>query len=268
MQRHRPAPMPHNHAHSQIEINLPIACSMSYQFGPHRYTIPDGRIALFSALTPHRVVEVHGDGEVVVAYLPIGSTEHWALPAALQRAIFDGHVALSTSSHDIERQLMLQWFEDYRSGVPARQGLAAQEVLLRLKRMDLEGWINLATDDPVKAITNPTESRRVHRMLEYIGAHYTMDLRPKHVAIAANLSPNYAMEVFRRGTGKPIGQYISELRLNLASARLIDSNDRVAVIALEVGFASLSAFYEAFGKRFGLSPRRFRLKYRALEDTP
>ena len=258
MQRHSPDVMAHNHTHPQLEINLSLHCSLRYVFGTQHIVIPEGRLAVFSGLTPHRVMQVEGEGEIIVAYLPISSRLHWSLPPDLLKAVFDGYIVVSDASDMVEEHLMVQWFSDYCSGDSTLQAIAAQELLLRLKRLDHQGWSQLGMSSQDSDSGMLGESRRIQKMVEFIGHSYTQVIRVDDVAGAANLSPSHAMAVFKRGVGKSIGAYISELRLNLACAKLLDSQDKIAAIALEVGYSSLSSFYEAFVQRFGKTPRQYR----------
>jgi len=43
---------------------------------------------------------------------------------------------------------------------------------------------------------------------------------------------------------------------------LTETDEKVAIIALDSGFTSLSAFYEAFSKANGISPAHYRAKVR------
>ena len=90
-------------------------------------------------------------------------------------------------------------------------------------------------------------------------AHAADPLRVADVARAVGLHENYAMSVFRQATGMTIGGFLTRCRLHKAQELLLSTNRDVTSIALEVGFNSLSRFYESFGRQVGQSPRRFRV---------
>ena len=52
-------------------------------------------------------------------------------------------------------------------------------------------------------------------------------------------------------------EYLTRLRMMLASDRLSTSNDAVNVVAEAVGYDSESAFSKAFKRYLGCAPRRY-----------
>ena len=55
-------------------------------------------------------------------------------------------------------------------------------------------------------------------------------------------------------------QFLQECRLAAARRLLVATDEPVTSICLAVGFESLGSFSWLFRKRFGLSPRQFRLQ--------
>ena len=62
------------------------------------------------------------------------------------------------------------------------------------------------------------------------------------------------MHLFRQETGTTIGGYLTEKRL-FAARTLIQSGCPVTEAALQSGFPSYSAFYRAYLKKYGCSPK-------------
>jgi AraC-like DNA-binding protein len=62
---------------------------------------------------------------------------------------------------------------------------------------------------------------------------------------------------FRRTVGSAPMQYLTLLRMSLASDRLSNSNDAIHVVADAFGYESESAFSDAFKRYLGHPPRRF-----------
>ncbi len=58
--------------------------------------------------------------------------------------------------------------------------------------------------------------------------------------------------------------YINDLRINYAANRLINSGDSVTKICYDSGFMNISWFYEYFRKKYSMSPKEFRIKYKSL----
>ncbi|MGH2559654.1 MAG: helix-turn-helix domain-containing protein, partial [Thermomicrobiales bacterium] len=56
--------------------------------------------------------------------------------------------------------------------------------------------------------------------------------------------------------------FVNDLRLERAALLLRTTTQEITEIAAECGFDSLSYFYRLFGRRFGASPRAFRVHAR------
>jgi transcriptional regulator GlxA family with amidase domain len=63
---------------------------------------------------------------------------------------------------------------------------------------------------------------------------------------------------FAEAVGAPPMRWLTEHRLRLAGARLVGSDDGLAAIAVEIGYASEFAFAKAFKRLFRVAPGRFR----------
>ncbi|HZZ92228.1 MAG TPA: AraC family transcriptional regulator [Usitatibacter sp.] len=72
------------------------------------------------------------------------------------------------------------------------------------------------------------------------------------------LSRSALHERFAEIIGQPPMQYLADWRMQVASARLRNTNATVASIALEVGYDSEAAFAKAFKRLVGLSPSAWR----------
>lgn len=62
--------------------------------------------------------------------------------------------------------------------------------------------------------------------------------------------------------GKTPSELLNNARLNFAAAQLASSAEEINDIALNCGFESLSYFYALFSKKFGMTPRNYRIKNR------
>ena len=58
--------------------------------------------------------------------------------------------------------------------------------------------------------------------------------------------------------GESVGSYARNIRLDWAARRLVSSDDPLARVACEAGFADQSHFTRAFSRRFGVAPGRYR----------
>lgn len=76
----------------------------------------------------------------------------------------------------------------------------------------------------------------------------------------AGRSPEHVCRAMRRCHNQTPTQFINVLRLTLAARRLAQTRDPIADIASDLGLSNLAHFYTLFRKRFGLTPRLYRLR--------
>lgn len=76
-------------------------------------------------------------------------------------------------------------------------------------------------------------------------------------------------ERFRRVAGMPPLTYLSKWRMMLAQRALADDETRIGSLATRLGYASESAFSNAFKRQIGVSPAAYRRQLRAgREEEP
>jgi len=99
---------------------------------------------------------------------------------------------------------------------------------------------------------------RVAPALDLMAARYPDRLSIKDWTRACNVSAAHFRRLFRQALGQSPHQYLSELRVRMAAARLHATNEKVLVIAGDAGFTTLSSFNRAFRQLMKLTPRQWR----------
>ena len=77
-----------------------------------------------------------------------------------------------------------------------------------------------------------------------------------------NRHPSRVAREFRRHFGMSVGDYARRRRLEHAATRLRDTDESIAVIAMNYGFADQSHFTRAFRAFFGAPPQHYRRQFR------
>ena len=95
-------------------------------------------------------------------------------------------------------------------------------------------------------------------ILAWLNEHYMEKITLQDVADSLSLSPGYVSHTFKDRFGYPPMQYVNYLRIGRAQVRLIESNDKIANIAMDVGFNNIGNFNRTFLSLVGLTPRDFR----------
>jgi AraC-like DNA-binding protein len=99
---------------------------------------------------------------------------------------------------------------------------------------------------------------RIAPALAHIAGHYSTPLYIEPLAKLCHTSPAQFRRMMKAATGYSPQEYITHLRLQMASAQLLGSDKRILDIALESGFATLSSFNRDFKRQLGCSPRAWR----------
>jgi AraC-like DNA-binding protein len=89
----------------------------------------------------------------------------------------------------------------------------------------------------------------------------------EQAAALCALSPGYFSRRFKQQVGMSWSDYVRTHRLHLASRRLLASDQPVATIAADLGFATPSHFGSVFTQRFGVTPGQYRLAGRARRQS-
>lgn len=114
----------------------------------------------------------------------------------------------------------------------------------------------------------PEEASRIESAIQqflvndklFLNASLTIDA----LALKIQTSRHHLSQVLNERLGKSYTEFLTDLRLAEAKARLVNPvNNRytIAAIALDSGFSSVSGFNELFKKRFGVTPSQFRDQY-------
>ncbi len=91
-----------------------------------------------------------------------------------------------------------------------------------------------------------------------LALHMRPGMSLSELSDSVGVSPFHLCRVFRRITGTTIHRYLDRLRLRASLELLGETQQRLASIALSVGYSSESHFSDAFNREFRMRPSRFR----------
>jgi len=96
------------------------------------------------------------------------------------------------------------------------------------------------------------------RVKSYIEARYNKDLKASEIAAWLKITPNYFSILFKQKFGKGFAEYLNEVRIEQAKARLTGTDDRVFEIAESVGYKEYKYFCSIFKTYTGITPTQYR----------
>lgn len=103
-----------------------------------------------------------------------------------------------------------------------------------------------------------SDKKIILEVMQYVQKHYhNHDLYIDTIAKQVHMSPNYLSSLFKKETGKTIGNYITEVRLE-QSCRLLSSDKKLLDIALAVGYTDMNYYSKLFKKYYHVTPSEYR----------
>lgn len=248
------------HFHPSIEINYLQECDMTYSFSGHKVEIKRMRFCVFWAAHPHRKVHVSDNGKMTNVYVSLSEFLQWSLPCEFVNKLLSGAVLMTKQEHDGDTALANRFAAEVNSDDTLWQRLHGREMQARLHRMALEGWDVVFQPKYTQKTTLIGGRATAHfeKMLRFVAINFASDIGVAEVAAAADLSPSYAIALFKQMLRRTIMGHIRDMRIVRAKMLLVETDTKIIAIAMECGFGSLSTFYKCFQDHCGQSPVAFR----------
>lgn len=103
----------------------------------------------------------------------------------------------------------------------------------------------------------------IHQVLEIIHKEYgDRNISINTLAETVYLTPTYLAGLFKKETGKTIGQYLTCFRMEKAKKLLKEKRYKLYNIANIVGYSDANYFAKIFKRQFGITPSEYREKYK------
>ena len=246
------------HHHDFYEVNLLMSGDVTYVIEGRVYHVLPGDMLIINPKELHQVY-IQPDAAPYERYML------WIAPGLLQ--------SLSSEQTDLCRCFdmtrphygnLLHLPVEQRKLIPAMM-----EALLREQEQPAFGSDllrqNLLTElmihinrlaEHTAPVAQPDGDSVVTRVIDYINAHYHEPLSLDMLAERFFVSKYHLSHEFTKQMGTGIYQYIQKKRLLIARQLMADGQKPVEVYAL-CGFGDYPAFFRAFRKEYGLSPRSF-----------
>ena len=164
-------------------------------------------------------------------------------------------VPLSSVIHDLERMA-------YESAALLDRLMNGHRPPKHVLRVKPKGIVTRVSTD-IRAV----EDVNVAIALRFISEHYHNPLLSvSDVAAATSLSRRQLERAFPRQMNCSVHEHIVNARLHQVKKRLAETDDTVATIAQQTGFANPTHLFRIFRAHFRTSPKRYRRCARKLEN--
>jgi AraC-like DNA-binding protein len=104
----------------------------------------------------------------------------------------------------------------------------------------------------------PRSAQYCYKVVDYIQLHLHTPLSLRVLAEVCGVTVPYLSSVFRKSTGIPLMQYVTQSRLRAAEMMLSETQESIGDIARLAGFASSHSFDGVFRRAHGMGPTQYR----------
>ncbi len=185
-------------------------------------------------------------GQQVVAQLMTGHVTH----EKLSTEHFLRLKEILGAGKDKEVELERAYFETALIGLDQYQAMTTLLAAFALQLGDLAGQIVLEL--------RHEKSDCIAWAKDYVDEKIYEPIYLDEVASEVHMSRYYLCRKFKEATGRTLTEYVTDRRVKIAENMLEKTSMRVADIAFEVGFQSLSQFNRCFHRITGLTPTQYR----------
>jgi len=99
----------------------------------------------------------------------------------------------------------------------------------------------------------------VHKVMELIERRYSEeDLSVQKLSDAVFITDSYLSRIFKQETGKTVGKYITDVRMEHAKTLLMDEGLKLYHVSMLVGYSNPSYFAKIFKRTVGIMPSEYR----------
>ena len=236
------------HTHNFVEIVYIAEGSGIHRIGDEVFHVEKGDLALINYDVPHQICVTEG---TLVDYNFLFTPEYLDSTLKTTRNFFD------MSHHFLLGNFYRRGFERYIhvtvSGKEHVHLLNIYERLLREYEQRQIGYREIMRGYLIELLItifrlNMQEktdgTAELSEVLDYIGAHFTQELRLEQLAAMAECSVSTFCRRFRALTGVTAIRYVQNLRIEHACGLLYRTDKSVVEIAGEVGYSDIRHFYE------------------------
>ena len=245
------------HHHDFYEVDFLVSGDVTYVIESRMYHLQPGQMLIINPRELHQVY-IRSDGAPYERYML------WIAPQLLQK--------LSREQTDLSRCFdmsrpnygnLLHLPPQQRKLVPAMMETLLREQAqpgfgseLLQQNLLTELMIHINRLAEFSDTTQDGEDTVVARAIDYINLHYHEPLSLETLAEQCFVSKYHLSHEFTKQMGAGIYQYIQKKRL-LIARQLMAEGQKPMEVYTQCGFGDYPAFFRAFRKVYGLSPREF-----------
>lgn len=239
------------------DLMLVMSGSAVMKLGSRMHTLEPGMVAwvdCHSSEITWRPLQ----GPLEIFWLHVHSSHANAIAQALQILEKPTFVLPNPSAALARFRLVLKLLRSRPLNIDARLHVAVTALLADL----FSSRQIAAASDPGGAGRVPADD--VLKVLNVLRTKYERPWKMHDLAQLMGLSTQQFFRRFKKATGSSPNNWLRHERINQAKRQLAETSDRIASIAINVGYCDCHYFSRDFKKLVGISPRQYRLQAHSL----
>lgn len=245
------------HSHPQWELSFVICGHGTRTIGNRTETISEGEVILVPPDIPHVWQFSHSETDSRISNISVffEGTVIDGLRAVFPEA---SHIADRLGSltdalaYDGETRAMICRLLYSMRGLTPEARLPKMISLLFL----------IADTDACSTVGNNSRLSRCERRMETIrvfcACNYARNIQLADIASHVGMNKSSFCTFMRKHAGQTFSQYMNSLRLKHAAERIRHTDDNIATIAYDTGFANVTYFNRLFKSAYGCTPQAMR----------
>jgi len=264
---------PHLHAHDFIEISYVASGSGIHILGNREYEVCTGDLFLINHNIPHEFRSLASSSASTLKvyncvfkpdFIDIGLNDYKDFTDVIHYLSFRSIFPLESDSIDDIKLLgiensaieviykkMLVEFTNKEEGYIELLRVYLTELLIYIFR-------SLKKSSNAENSTISRHAKFIEKSMLYLRDNYSKYPNLNELAAQAFLSPTYFCKIFKDYTGITISEYNQKLKIDEACKKLRYTDNKILMIAHEVGYQDIKHFNEVFKKIVGMTPSAYK----------
>lgn len=246
------------HVHEFYEIILLAKGHLLHEVNGNHHALPPGALVFVRPYDLHRLLPVNSERTVFASLVMTASVikdvmSFLCAPAIMQRFNTAPEAPYFRLSPDETRGLMLQMenISNEQAVAPDTSTLMARVLAAQL----FAGHLLPHDRQNSPSVAPPVWLQKLRAEAEHWPS---LKNAPRRLHQSCACHPSHLCKSFQRYYDETPTDFINRLRVLQAARRLKESDVKVAAIAAELGFDSLSHFHRLFKRHYGLTPAGYR----------
>ena len=246
----------HSHAFYEI-LYCRSSGTVDYLLGPDRYRLQRGDIVVVPPGVSHRPILPEHPAEPYVRDVVWVSSE---LMNQVTTGFPDPTAVLRNHTMPI-RTLGTRWEflgDLFRAGVRESElREPGWEIFLLGNTLTIFALLKRAYIDRTAKPMKAEQPELLDKLTAFIEENYALPLTLEDLAARFYVSSSTVSHLFKQKMGISIYRYVTQRRL-IAAKELIAAGNLLETVSAQTGFSDYSAFYRAFKREYGISPKQYR----------